>query len=134
MKSDIVLEQVADVADAVYRRTDEVSILLARAITREVLPYGATVAVPFEVVAAGCADTSHLWSDRHRWRFQRDDGAALLNELQHAGMTPRRATQLPTAWPSGCVTTKAGSTWAGLTVAVGAATNLCSKIVSPETM
>jgi PucR C-terminal helix-turn-helix domain/GGDEF-like domain len=55
MKSDIVLPQVADVADAVYRRTDEVSILLARAITREVHPYGATVAVPFDVVAAGCA-------------------------------------------------------------------------------
>jgi len=60
--------------------------------------------------------------------------AALLNELQPVGTTPRRATQLPTAWPSGCVTAKAGSTWAVLTVAVGAATNLCSKIVSPETM
>ena len=55
MKSDISLQQVADVADAVCRRTDEVSILLARAITREVRPYGATVAVPFDVVAAGCA-------------------------------------------------------------------------------
>jgi hypothetical protein len=55
MKSDIVLQQVADVADAVYRRTDEVSILLARAIAREVRPYGATAAVPFDVVAAGCA-------------------------------------------------------------------------------
>ena len=51
MKSDILLEQVADthaadVAEAVYRRTDEVSILLARAITREVRLYGATAAVP----------------------------------------------------------------------------------------
>ena len=55
MKSDISLQQVADVADAVCRRTDEVSILLARAITREVRPCGATVAVPFDVVAAGCA-------------------------------------------------------------------------------
>ena len=55
MKSDISLQQVADVADAVCRRTNEVSILLARAITREVRPYGATVAVPFDVVAAGCA-------------------------------------------------------------------------------
>jgi hypothetical protein len=55
MKSDIVLEQVADVADAVYRRTDEVSILLARAITHEVRLYGPTAAVPFDVVAAGCA-------------------------------------------------------------------------------
>src|ERR1700752_1443943 len=55
MKSDIVPQRVANVADAVYRRTDEVSILLARAITREVRPYGATAAVPFDVVAAGCA-------------------------------------------------------------------------------
>src|SRR5271156_4278188 len=55
MKSDIALQQVADVADALCRRTNEVSILLARAITREVRPYGATVAVPFDVVAAGCA-------------------------------------------------------------------------------
>jgi hypothetical protein len=55
MKSDIGLQQVADVANAVYRRTDEVSILLARAITREVHAYGVTVAVPFDVVAAGCA-------------------------------------------------------------------------------
>jgi PucR C-terminal helix-turn-helix domain/GGDEF-like domain len=55
MKSDVVPQQVADVADAVYRRTDEVSILLARAITREVRLYGPTAAVPFDVVAAGCA-------------------------------------------------------------------------------
>src|SRR6201999_2078799 len=55
MKSDIGLQEVAAVADAVYRRTDEVSILLARAITREVRLYGPTAAVPFDVVAAGCA-------------------------------------------------------------------------------
>ncbi|MFY9764641.1 MAG: helix-turn-helix domain-containing protein [Mycobacterium sp.] len=58
MKSAIVLQQVADVAAvaaAVYRRTDEVSILLARAITREVRLYGPTAAVPFDTVAAGCA-------------------------------------------------------------------------------
>ncbi|MDT5306464.1 MAG: hypothetical protein QOE52_5295 [Mycobacterium sp.] len=55
MKSDIGIQQVADVANAVYRRTDEVSILLARAITREVHAYGVTVAVSFDVVAAGCA-------------------------------------------------------------------------------
>lgn len=51
-KSGIEPHQVAGVADAVYRRTDEVSIRLAGAITREVRPYQA---VPFEVVAAGCA-------------------------------------------------------------------------------
>lgn len=58
MKSAIVLQQVADVAAvaaAVYRLTDEVSILLARAITREVRLYGPTEAVPFDVLAAGCA-------------------------------------------------------------------------------
>jgi hypothetical protein len=58
MKSAIVLQQVVDVAAvaaAVYRRTDEVSILLARAITREVRLYGPTAAVPFDIVAAGCA-------------------------------------------------------------------------------
>src|ERR1700733_11010126 len=55
MKSDIGLQQVADVADTVYRRTDEVSILLARSITREVRAYGETMAVPFDVVVAGCA-------------------------------------------------------------------------------
>jgi PucR-like helix-turn-helix protein/diguanylate cyclase with GGDEF domain len=55
MKSDGLLQQVADVADAVYRRTDEVSILLARAISREVSLYDVLAAVPFDVVAAGCA-------------------------------------------------------------------------------
>lgn len=60
--------------------------------------------------------------------------AALLNELQRVGTTPRRATQLPTAWPSGCVTAKQDRRGLVLTVAVGAPTNLCSKIVSPETM
>jgi PucR C-terminal helix-turn-helix domain/GGDEF-like domain len=60
MKSDIVLEQVADahaadIAEAMYRRTDEVSIMLACAITRELRLSGAAAAVPFDGVAAGCA-------------------------------------------------------------------------------
>jgi PucR C-terminal helix-turn-helix domain/GGDEF-like domain len=55
MKSDTMLEQVADVAEAVYRRTDEVSILLARAIKSEVRLYGAVAAVPFDVLAEACA-------------------------------------------------------------------------------
>src|SRR6201995_1870152 len=55
MKRDIGVQEGAGVADGVYRRTDEVSILLAREITREVRPYGATMAVPFDVVVAGCA-------------------------------------------------------------------------------
>jgi len=49
------LQQVADVADAMYRRTDEMSILLAHAIIREVRLYGAITAVSFDVVAEGCA-------------------------------------------------------------------------------
>jgi hypothetical protein len=55
MKSDSLLHQVAEVADAVCRRTDEVSNLLARAISREVWLYDAVAAVPIDVVAAGCA-------------------------------------------------------------------------------
>jgi hypothetical protein len=55
MKSDILVQQVADAAEAVYRRTDEVSILLARAITGEVRLYGAIPALPFDVVAECCA-------------------------------------------------------------------------------
>src|SRR5260370_30573696 len=60
MRSDIAVGRVAgahaaDVAEAVYRRTDEVSILLARAITLEVPVYGATAGVSFEVVTEGCA-------------------------------------------------------------------------------
>jgi hypothetical protein len=39
--------------------------------------------------------------------------AALVDEPQRVGTTPRRATQLPTAWPSGCIMAKAESTWAG---------------------
>ncbi|WAJ46456.1 helix-turn-helix domain-containing protein [Mycobacterium sp. Aquia_216] len=54
MKSDILLRQVADVAAAMDRRTDEVSILLAHTIIREVQLYG-SVAVPFDVVAQSCA-------------------------------------------------------------------------------
>lgn len=55
MKSDILLQQVADIAEAVYRRTDDVSILVAQAIIREVRLYGPIAAVPFDVVAQGCA-------------------------------------------------------------------------------
>jgi hypothetical protein len=54
MKSDILVQQVADVAAAMYRRTDEVSILLAHKIIREVRLYG-SIAIPFNVVAEGCA-------------------------------------------------------------------------------
>jgi PucR C-terminal helix-turn-helix domain/GGDEF-like domain len=55
-KTELVPQQVADVATAVCRRTDEMSILIARAITREVPLYGSTAAVPFDAVVQGCAD------------------------------------------------------------------------------
>jgi hypothetical protein len=74
MKSDIVPQQVADIADAMYRRTDEVSILLARAITREVRLYGPTAAVPFDVVAAGCAANIRAIFGAIAARFQRGRG------------------------------------------------------------
>lgn len=57
MKSVSLLSEVADVAEAVYQRTDEVSILLARAISREVWLYEATAPVHSDVVVAGCAAT-----------------------------------------------------------------------------
>jgi hypothetical protein len=55
MKGNVLQQQVADVADALYRRTDDVSILLARAISREVRLYRSAVPVPFDVVMAACA-------------------------------------------------------------------------------
>jgi hypothetical protein len=54
-KTEHVPKQVADVATAVCGRTDEMSILIARAITREVPLYGSTAAVPFDAVVQGCA-------------------------------------------------------------------------------
>jgi hypothetical protein len=55
IRSDMVLRQVADVAEVVYRRTDEVSMTLARAIAREVRLDQAAPAVPSDVLAAACA-------------------------------------------------------------------------------
>lgn len=55
MNSNVLHEQVAEVADALYQRTEEVSIALARAITAEVQLYRTAALVPFDVLAAGCA-------------------------------------------------------------------------------
>jgi PucR C-terminal helix-turn-helix domain/GGDEF-like domain len=55
VKSERVPRRVADVAHAVCRRTDEVSIGLARAIAREVRLYQTTPAVSFDVLTAACA-------------------------------------------------------------------------------
>ena len=55
MKSDMVQRQVAEIAEALYRRTDELAPMLAHAITREVRLYQTTRAVPFGVIVSGCA-------------------------------------------------------------------------------
>lgn len=55
MKGTVLQQQVADVADALYRRTDDVSILLAGAISREVRLYRSAVPVGLDVVVAACA-------------------------------------------------------------------------------
>ena len=55
MHGDVVQQQVAEIADALYRRTDELAPVLAHAITREVRGYQKTRPVPFEIVVRGCA-------------------------------------------------------------------------------
>ncbi len=47
--------QVAEVAEALYERTDELAAALADAVTREVRLYNSTALVPFESVVHGCA-------------------------------------------------------------------------------
>ena len=51
----MVHQQVAEIADALYRRSDELAPVLARAITREVRLYQTANAVPFEVIVSACA-------------------------------------------------------------------------------
>ena len=48
-------QQVADVADALCKRTDEVAVLLADAITRDVKLYQSDAPVPFQTVVSACA-------------------------------------------------------------------------------
>ena len=55
MRGDVVQQQVAGIAEALYQRTDELAPVIARAITREVGLYHTTTPVPFEVVVGGCA-------------------------------------------------------------------------------
>jgi hypothetical protein len=55
MHSDVVHQQVAEIAEALCRRTDELAPVLARAITREVRLYQTTTPVPFEVIVGACA-------------------------------------------------------------------------------
>jgi len=51
----VVQQQVGEIATALYRRTDELAPVLARAITREVRLYQTTTPVPFDVIVGGCA-------------------------------------------------------------------------------
>jgi acyl-CoA synthetase (AMP-forming)/AMP-acid ligase II len=55
MHPDGAREQVAEIAEALYRRTDESALALADAITREVRLYRATTPLPLEVVVNACA-------------------------------------------------------------------------------
>ncbi len=58
MDSTQVQQQVAEIADAVCTRTDEVAVHLAQTISEEVKLYQSTGPVRFDVVVAGC--TSHV--------------------------------------------------------------------------
>jgi hypothetical protein len=55
MNRDVVRQQVAEVAETLCQRTDELATGLARAIARDVSLYQTETAVPFDVVVAGCA-------------------------------------------------------------------------------
>jgi hypothetical protein len=55
MNTEVVGRQVAEVAEALCARTDELATTVAQAITREVTLYQATEPVPFERVVHGCA-------------------------------------------------------------------------------
>ena len=54
MHGEVVQQQVGEIAEALYRRTDELAPVLARAITREVRLYRTARAVPFEVIVGAC--------------------------------------------------------------------------------
>ena len=55
MQGSRVQQQVAEVADELWQRTDEVSILLARAISHEVQLYRSAAPVSFDALATTCA-------------------------------------------------------------------------------
>jgi hypothetical protein len=55
MQGNMVQQQVVEIAQALYRRTDELAQVLAHAITREVRLYKAARPVPFEVIVSACA-------------------------------------------------------------------------------
>ena len=55
MSSDGVQAQVSEVAEAVGERTEELAVMLARTIRREVDLYRTAIPVAFDTVVAGCA-------------------------------------------------------------------------------
>jgi hypothetical protein len=55
MSSDGVQAQVSEVAEAVGQRTDELAVMLARTIRREVHLYRTAIPLAFDMVVAGCA-------------------------------------------------------------------------------
>lgn len=55
MTGHVVKRQVAEVAEVLSQRTDELAAVLARAIIQEVPLYGSTPPIRFDVVADGCA-------------------------------------------------------------------------------
>jgi hypothetical protein len=55
MQGNVVQQQVAKIAAALVRRTDELAPVLASAITREVKLYQTTRPVPFEIIVGACA-------------------------------------------------------------------------------
>jgi hypothetical protein len=54
MQTNVVQRQVAQIAEALYRRTDELASMLAHAITREVR-FCQDRPVPFDLIVSGCA-------------------------------------------------------------------------------
>src|ERR1700755_2536125 len=55
MNSNGVQRQVAEVAEAVGRRADELAVMLAQTISHEVELYRAAIPLGFDTVVAGCA-------------------------------------------------------------------------------
>jgi hypothetical protein len=55
MQGNMMRQQVAEIAQALYRRIEDLAPVFARAITREVRLYNTATPVPFEAIASACA-------------------------------------------------------------------------------
>jgi hypothetical protein len=85
MHGDVVQQQFAEIAEALYRRTDELARVLARAITREVRLYQTTTPVPFEVIVGACAGNMRPIFSALTNDSAFDPTAAAELGIQHAG-------------------------------------------------